>query len=114
MVVADVAVVDVAVVDVAVVDVAVVDVVVVDVAVVDVVVVDVVVALVGTATRPDLRVDDFFAFVELALTDVEMDFDVVVTVPGAPDEPGMSVRPTSRTSATTMPRAKRVVGRGNT
>ena len=100
--------------DVAVVDVAVVDVVVVDVAVVDVVVVDVVVALVGTATRPDLRVDDFFAFVELALTDVGLDFDVVVTVPGAPDEPGMSVRPTSRTSATTMPRAKRVVGRGNT
>ena len=88
------------------------DVAVVDVA--DVAVVDVAVALVGSEARPDLRVDDFFAFVELALADVGMDFDVVVTVPGAPDEPGMSVRPTSRTSATTMPRAKRVEGRGNT
>ena len=88
------------------------DVVIVDV--VDVAVVDVVVALVGSAAGPDLRVDDFFAFVELAPTDVGMDFDLVVTVLGAPDEPGMSVRPTSRTSATTMPRAKRVEGRGNT
>ena len=80
----------------------------------DVVVAVVVAVLAGNATRPDAGVDDFFALVDLALTEVEIDFDLALTVPAAPDETGTSVRPISRTNASTVKGAKRVVCGWNT